>query len=248
MVRPGQRIDRRWLAGCLVLAVVLRFFRIGHQSLWVDEMISLELATWANGAEFWRGLLQDIHGPWGSMLLHGWVELAVAGERLLATACDLSEGGIGLSLAAPHPAPGARVETEFALPGFDVPLAVSARVACRTPSPEWPGQGAAGRPVRPASGGPNGMAVLPSPVPAAYGSSAALQQARKEPRPRASAWGGHEKTPAVRPGSEAEAGGGRTRLGEDQSSSLSLANFAAAISVRLRPDASEMPALAASWE
>ena len=60
---------------------------------------------------------------------HGWVELAVAGERLLATACVLSEGGIGLSLAAPHPAPGARVETEFALPGFDVPLAVSARVA-----------------------------------------------------------------------------------------------------------------------
>ena len=60
---------------------------------------------------------------------HGWVELAVAGERLLATACDLSEGGIGLQLAAPHPAPGARVETEFALPGFAVPLAVSARVA-----------------------------------------------------------------------------------------------------------------------
>jgi hypothetical protein len=60
---------------------------------------------------------------------HGWVELAMAGERLLATACDLSEGGIGLLLAAPHPAPGARVETEFALPGFAVPLAVSARVA-----------------------------------------------------------------------------------------------------------------------
>jgi hypothetical protein len=75
MIRPGGRIDRRWLAGCLALAVVLRFFRIGHQSLWVDEMISLELATWAGGAEFWRGLLQDIHGPWGSMLLHGWVEL-----------------------------------------------------------------------------------------------------------------------------------------------------------------------------
>jgi hypothetical protein len=75
MARPGERIDRRWLAGCLLLAIVLRFFRIGHQSLWIDEMISLELATWASGAEFWRGLLQDIHGPWGSMLLHGWVEL-----------------------------------------------------------------------------------------------------------------------------------------------------------------------------
>jgi hypothetical protein len=59
---------------------------------------------------------------------HGWVELAVNGERLLATACDLSEGGIGLRLSAPHPEPGVRVETEFALPGFAVPLAVRARV------------------------------------------------------------------------------------------------------------------------
>jgi hypothetical protein len=64
---------------------------------------------------------------------HGWVELAVAGDRLLASACDLSEGGIGVLLAAPHPRPGVRVETEFALPGFAVPLAVSARVAWTDP-------------------------------------------------------------------------------------------------------------------
>ena len=60
---------------------------------------------------------------------HGWVELAVAGERLLATACDLSEAASASTSRAPHPTPGAHVETEFALPGFDVPLAVSARVA-----------------------------------------------------------------------------------------------------------------------
>jgi hypothetical protein len=75
MIRPRDRLDRRWLAGCLALAIVLRFFRIGQQSLWIDEMISLELATWAKGPEFWQGLFQDIHGPWGSALLHGWAEL-----------------------------------------------------------------------------------------------------------------------------------------------------------------------------
>jgi uncharacterized membrane protein len=75
MVPPSEKLDRRWLVGCLVLAAALRFFHIGHQSLWIDEMISLQLATWASGAEFWRGLLKDIHGPWGSLLLHGWVEL-----------------------------------------------------------------------------------------------------------------------------------------------------------------------------
>ncbi len=66
------RLDRRWLFGCLAVATALRAFRIGHQSLWIDELISLQLATWADGPEFWRGLLVDIHGPFTSILLHGW--------------------------------------------------------------------------------------------------------------------------------------------------------------------------------
>ena len=75
MVPPSEKLDRRWLVGCVLVAAALRFFRIGHQSLWIDEMISLQLATWASGADFWQGLLKDIHGPWGSLLLHGWAEL-----------------------------------------------------------------------------------------------------------------------------------------------------------------------------
>lgn len=62
----------RWLTGVLLLALGLRLFRIGHQSLWIDELISLQLATYAQGAEFWRGLLTDIHGPFNSVLLHLW--------------------------------------------------------------------------------------------------------------------------------------------------------------------------------
>ncbi len=69
------RLDRRWLLGCVAVAVLLRLFRIGHQPLWIDETISLQLATYAQGPEFWRGLLIDVHGPFTSMLLHGWARL-----------------------------------------------------------------------------------------------------------------------------------------------------------------------------
>ena len=72
----------RWLLGALAVAAVLRLVRLGHQSLWIDELISLQLATYASGAEFWRGLLTDIHGPFTSVLLHGWAAFGT-GERWL---------------------------------------------------------------------------------------------------------------------------------------------------------------------
>lgn len=64
----------RWVAMCLVLGAFLRLFRIGNQSLWIDELISVQLASWADGREFWLGLLRDIHGPLTSLLLHGWMQ------------------------------------------------------------------------------------------------------------------------------------------------------------------------------
>jgi len=67
--------DRRWILGCVGIGIVLRLFRIGYQNIWIDESISLQLATYAEGLEFWRGLLIDIHGPFTSALLHGWVKL-----------------------------------------------------------------------------------------------------------------------------------------------------------------------------
>jgi hypothetical protein len=63
----------------------------------------------------------------------GWVELLVAGEHRLARSSDLSEGGLGLVLPPPHPAPGTHVESEFALPGFAVPLSVRASVVWSDP-------------------------------------------------------------------------------------------------------------------
>lgn len=83
--RNPSRLDPRWILACLGVGAALRLFHLGHQSLWIDELISLESATWASGAEFWRGLLHEIHGPLTSMMLHGWARLtsSEAGLRAL---------------------------------------------------------------------------------------------------------------------------------------------------------------------
>ncbi|HMB71764.1 MAG TPA: glycosyltransferase family 39 protein [bacterium] len=84
MTDAPKRSDRTWVVACIVLAAALRFFRIGHQSLWIDELISLGLATEASGAEFWRALLRDVHGPVTTAMLHGWVQVGT-GEAWLRT-------------------------------------------------------------------------------------------------------------------------------------------------------------------
>jgi hypothetical protein len=63
----------------------------------------------------------------------GWVELTLGKARRLARGRDLSSQGLGLDLEAPHPAAGERVESEFTLPGFGLPLSVAARVAWSDP-------------------------------------------------------------------------------------------------------------------
>lgn len=63
----------------------------------------------------------------------GWVEITMGPERRLGSSVDLSAEGLGMLLAAPHPEAGAVLESEFALPGFGVPLAISARVAWSDP-------------------------------------------------------------------------------------------------------------------
>jgi hypothetical protein len=64
----------------------------------------------------------------------GWVEITVGDATRLARCRDLSSEGLGLELEAPHPAAGERVESEFSLPGFGLPLAVAARVAWSDPA------------------------------------------------------------------------------------------------------------------
>jgi 4-amino-4-deoxy-L-arabinose transferase-like glycosyltransferase len=61
---------------------VLRCFRLGEQSLWIDEVF-----TWysAGGAHplGWTELRENVHGPLFSLLLHGWMRIAGDGEWAL---------------------------------------------------------------------------------------------------------------------------------------------------------------------
>jgi mannosyltransferase len=63
-----------WLpvAGILAVAVFLRFYRLSHQSLWVDEILSYKVFTSAAGVPFWKKLLYDVHGPLYSLIMHVW--------------------------------------------------------------------------------------------------------------------------------------------------------------------------------
>ena len=70
---PAQALQRTILAATIV-AAVLRLFRLGHQSLWIDEQFT-RVSAGIPGPFAWRDLLQDVHGP-----LH---TLAVAGAAAL---------------------------------------------------------------------------------------------------------------------------------------------------------------------
>ena len=59
----------------------------------------------------------------------GWVWLTAGGAQRMARGRDLSPHGIGLTLGGPHPPSDGTVESEFALPGFFVPIKLPARVA-----------------------------------------------------------------------------------------------------------------------
>ena len=58
----------------------------------------------------------------------GWVAIGAGEVHRIARGRDLSAQGIGLTLGGPHPFTEGAVESEFALPGFFVPVKLPARV------------------------------------------------------------------------------------------------------------------------
>ncbi len=57
----------------VVLAVSLRFFRIGHQSFWIDEILTIGSYTSPGGGiPYGVKLLWDVHGPLYSLMMHFW--------------------------------------------------------------------------------------------------------------------------------------------------------------------------------
>jgi mannosyltransferase len=58
-----SRSERRLLVALIVLAAALRLIRLGAQSLWVDEILTLIVATPKPGFPLGQLLLHNIHGP-----------------------------------------------------------------------------------------------------------------------------------------------------------------------------------------
>ncbi len=67
-----QRSERIALCAIVAAAMVFRFFRLAHQSLWVDEILSYKAFASVAGVPFWKKLLYDMHGPLYSLFMHFW--------------------------------------------------------------------------------------------------------------------------------------------------------------------------------
>ncbi len=68
--------DRRRLAALTVIAVlgaVLRFFRLGQQSFWIDEILTIgSYSSPEGGISYGVKLMWDVHGPLYSLVMHFW--------------------------------------------------------------------------------------------------------------------------------------------------------------------------------
>jgi mannosyltransferase len=119
-----------WLAGVMLLALGLRLWGLGRQSLWLDEAFSVYVAR-ADLESILRAKL-DLHPPFYLLLLHAW--MAVVGQsefavRLLSLVFDV--GTVGLVYVLGHrvfsPAVGLLAAFLLALSPFHVYFAQEAR-------------------------------------------------------------------------------------------------------------------------
>ena len=65
---PGG--DLRFVLPVVVCALALRLFHLGHQSLWIDEILTLIVATPKPDHPIWTLLLHNIHGPLHSFVVY----------------------------------------------------------------------------------------------------------------------------------------------------------------------------------
>jgi len=72
----ADRWERRAVAAVVLAAAFLRLFRIGRQSFWVDEFLSLNAARSPEGVPYARKLLYDVHGPLHSLFMHFWIRVS----------------------------------------------------------------------------------------------------------------------------------------------------------------------------
>lgn len=72
----APRREKILIAAIVVAAAALRFARLGAQSLWVDEVLSVNAFGAPAGISFWKKLLYDVHGPLYSFFMHFWSMIA----------------------------------------------------------------------------------------------------------------------------------------------------------------------------
>lgn len=104
-LRRHPRIpDRAALAALVALGAVPRFFRIGEESLWIDEAYSLRLATASGFGEIARATAGDVHPPLYYWLLHLWGGVfgdSVAALRAMSAVASLATIPLVHAIARP---------------------------------------------------------------------------------------------------------------------------------------------------
>ena len=68
--RSTSRHERAFILALFVVALVLRVYRIGHQSLWVDELLTLDVSDPKDGLNIWSYVKYNIHGPLHSFVVY----------------------------------------------------------------------------------------------------------------------------------------------------------------------------------
>jgi len=66
----SEKRDWLLLAAIVAVAAALRFYRIGAQSYWTDEILSLGASSAPAGVSFWDKILYNVHGPLHALIIH----------------------------------------------------------------------------------------------------------------------------------------------------------------------------------
>lgn len=102
--------ERVFLLTVMALALALRLYRIGAQSLWVDEILTLAVSDPKPGLTIWDYLKYNIHGPFHAFVVwlfslighgDGWLRLpsALAGTATVYYLYRWAAAWLGLSIA-----------------------------------------------------------------------------------------------------------------------------------------------------
>ncbi len=80
--KAEEKREVLFIAIILAAAAFLRFYRIGGQSYWIDELLSLGASSTPIGVSFWKKILYDLHGPLYTVIIHFLRQISTA-EYLL---------------------------------------------------------------------------------------------------------------------------------------------------------------------